>query len=132
MPNPTRNDEIDLMFRAFSDRTRLRILHLLLAGESCVGDLVTVLELPQPTVSRHLAYLRRAGLVSTRRRGAWVDYRLAPHRNAFHAKLIECLTDCFGGVPELAEDAIRSRDLQRLRAASGASAKAVRPAVVAP
>jgi ArsR family transcriptional regulator len=51
------------MFRAFSDRNRLRILHLLQDGEMCVGDIVNVLQVPQPRVSRHLAYLRRAGLV---------------------------------------------------------------------
>ena len=51
------------MFRAFSDRTRLRLLHLLRGGEGCVCDLVRVLGVPQPKVSRHLAYLRKAGLV---------------------------------------------------------------------
>ena len=53
---------VDLVFRAFSDRTRLRILHLLRGGELCVCDLVKVLDVPQPKASRHLAYLRRAGL----------------------------------------------------------------------
>jgi DNA-binding transcriptional ArsR family regulator len=61
--------QVNLMFRAFSDRTRLRILHLLSEGELCVGDLVGVLRVPQPTASRHLAYLRRAGLVVTRKNG---------------------------------------------------------------
>ncbi|MBN1492026.1 MAG: transcriptional regulator, partial [Phycisphaerae bacterium] len=51
---------IDLMFRAFSDRTRLRILHILQDGELCVGDIVEILRAPQPRVSRHLAYLRKA------------------------------------------------------------------------
>jgi DNA-binding transcriptional ArsR family regulator len=69
---------INSMFRAFSDQTRLRILRLLQGGECCVGDLVTVLELPQPSVSRHLAYLREAGLVSDRRQGLWVYYSLTP------------------------------------------------------
>ena len=59
---------VDRIFRAFSDRTRLRILNLLSAGELCVCDIVRVLDLPQPKVSRHLAYLRRAGLVSAARR----------------------------------------------------------------
>ena len=69
--------QVNLMFRAFSDRTRLRILHLLLDGELCVGDLVNVLRVPQPTASRHLAYLRRAGLVATRKNGQWNYYKLA-------------------------------------------------------
>jgi ArsR family transcriptional regulator len=95
------------MFRAFSDRTRLRILHLLAGGELCVCDLVRVLRVPQPTASRHLAYLRRAGLVLTRREGLWSYYRLAPAATPFHQKLIECLGCCFAEVPELAKDAKR-------------------------
>ena len=71
---------ISSMFRAFSDPTRLRILRLLQAGECCVGDLVSILELPQPSVSRHLAYLREAGLVADRKEGLWVYYSLAPRR----------------------------------------------------
>jgi predicted transcriptional regulator len=52
--------DVNLMFRAFSDRTRLRILRLLLGGELCVGDIVSAIRVPQPTASRHLAYLRKA------------------------------------------------------------------------
>ncbi|MFO7577824.1 MAG: metalloregulator ArsR/SmtB family transcription factor [Pelovirga sp.] len=64
------------IFKALSDETRLRILALLSSGELCVCDLMTVLALPQSTVSRHLAYLRNAGLVDDRRRGVWIFYRL--------------------------------------------------------
>ena len=56
----TAANPVDRMFRAFSDRTRLRILHLLRGGELCVCDLVAVIDVPQPKISRHLAYLRRA------------------------------------------------------------------------
>ena len=87
---------VDVMFRAVSDRTRLRILHLLRGGEVCVCNVVDVLGLPQPTVSRHLAYLRRARLVSARKEGLWVHYSLAPARNRCHAKLLECVWECFG------------------------------------
>src|SRR6185369_7910269 len=96
---------VDRMFRAFSDRTRLRILHLLRDGELCVCDLVETIGVPQPKVSRHLAYLRRAGLVLARKEGLWSYYKLAPARNQFHQKLLDCLTCCFGTVPELAKDA---------------------------
>lgn len=65
------------LFKALSDETRLRILALLTAGELCVCDLMAVLELPQSTVSRHLAYLRNSGLVEDRRQGVWMYYRLA-------------------------------------------------------
>lgn len=92
------------MFRAFSDRTRLRILSLLKAGELCVCDLVRVIEVPQPKVSRHLAYLRKAGLVTSRKDGLWMHYKLAPPANPFHRTLIECLACCFADVPELALD----------------------------
>jgi ArsR family transcriptional regulator, arsenate/arsenite/antimonite-responsive transcriptional repressor len=65
------------LFKALSDETRLRILALLSGGELCVCDLMAVLELPQSTVSRHLAYLRNAGLVEDRRQGVWMYYQLA-------------------------------------------------------
>lgn len=64
------------IFKALSDETRLRILTLLSSGELCVCDLMTALNLPQSTVSRHLAYLRNAGLVDDERRGLWMFYRL--------------------------------------------------------
>jgi ArsR family transcriptional regulator len=100
-------DTVDRMFRAFSDRTRLRILNLLLRGELCVCDIVSTLEVPQPTASRHLAYLRRAGLVQSRRDGLWMHYKLTPARTAFHKKLLDCLGCCFQDVPQLAKDAKR-------------------------
>jgi len=106
---------VDTMFRAFSDRTRLRILNLLRPGELCVCDLVRVIGAPQPTVSRHLAYLRKASLVTCRKEGLWMYYELAPARNDFHRKLLECLACCFtADVPELARD---SKALEKCRCA---------------
>jgi len=93
------------LFRAFADPTRLRILHLLKPGELCVCDIVGVLRLPQPKISRHLAYLRQAGLVLARREGLWMHYRLADAASPLHASLIECLSFCLGQMPELAADA---------------------------
>ena len=101
------------MFRAFSDRNRLRILHLLQDGETCVGDIVTVLQVPQPRVSRHLAYLRRAGLVVARKVGLWSFYSLAPAQNAFHRNLLACLGTCFRDVPELKADAARAEKVRK-------------------
>ena len=103
---------IDLMFRAFSDRTRLRILHLLQHGELCVGDIVESLRAPQPRISRHLAYLRKANLVLVRKSGQWSHYSLAPAKSAFHRKLLECLGKCFGEVPEIKADAVRAAKLR--------------------
>jgi ArsR family transcriptional regulator len=114
---------VDVLFRAFSDRTRLRILHMLGGGEVCVCDLVSVLDVPQPKVSRHLAYLRRAGLVLARKQGLWMYYRLAPPRQRVHEKLLECLGCCFGDVPELARD---RRVLERRLEARRARAKCCR------
>ena len=101
-------DGVDLMFRAFSDRTRLRILHLLQSGELCVGDIVEILQVPQPRVSRHLAYLRNAELVTVRKSGLWSHYSLAPAGAPFHQKLLECLDNCFGEVPEIQADEARA------------------------
>jgi ArsR family transcriptional regulator len=98
------------MFRAFSDRTRLRLLNLLSHGELCVCDLVEVLGVPQPKASRHLAYLRKAGLVIARKDGYWNYYQLAPAKDVFHSKLLDCLSCCLKDVPELALD---SKALQR-------------------
>ena len=104
---------VNRIFRAFSDATRLRILSLLKHGEQCVGDLVAILGVPQPKVSRHLAYLRKAGLVETREQGLWNFYRLAPATSPFHKKLLECLTACFGDVPKVARDADKARVLKK-------------------
>ena len=98
---------VDVMFRALSDRTRLRILHMLRDGELCVCDIVAVLEVPQPKASRHLASLRRAGLVVARKAGLWSYYRLAPARNTVHEKMLDCMGCCFQDVPEMAKDAQR-------------------------
>ena len=95
----------DLLFRVFSDRTRLRILNLLSSGEHCVCDLVKALRVPQPRASRHLAALRKAGLVLARKQGYWSYYRLAPPAGALHAKLLECLRLCSAEMPELLKDA---------------------------
>jgi len=79
------------LFRALADPTRLRILHLLLGGELCVGDLVALLRQPQPTASRHLAYLRRVGLVRVRKDGLWSFYALREPERELHARLLDCV-----------------------------------------
>ena len=104
---PPAKEKVDVMFRAFSDRTRLRFLNLLRGGEACVCDLVDALGLSQPKVSRHLAYLHRAGLVVARREGLWMHYSLSPARSRFHKSLLNCLACCFQSVPELKQDADR-------------------------
>jgi ArsR family transcriptional regulator len=107
------NERVDLMFRAFSDRNRLRILHVLQDGEMCVGDIVAVLQAPQPRVSRHLAYLRRAGLVVARKTGLWSFYSLAPVQSDFHKNLLGCLATCFREVPEIKADSARAEKIRK-------------------
>ena len=69
--------EIQSLHSALADETRLRVMNLLGRGELCVCDLMCVLKEPQSKVSRHLAYLRRSGLVKARKQGLWMYYRLA-------------------------------------------------------
>ena len=69
--------DMELFFRALADRTRLRLINLMSRGEVCVCFFVEILGTNQPKISRHLAYLKRAGIVDARREGKWMHYRLA-------------------------------------------------------
>jgi ArsR family transcriptional regulator len=69
--------DIETLFKALADRTRLRLIGLLGDQEVCVCFLVEILKTSQPKISRHLAYLRRAQIVAARREGKWMHYRLA-------------------------------------------------------
>ena len=106
-------DSVDLMFRAFSDRTRLRNLYVLQGGELCVGDIVRSLRVPQPRVSRHLAYLWKAKLVLVRKSGLWSHYSLAPAKTPFLRKILECLGKCFNEVSELQADEARATKIRK-------------------
>src|SRR5262245_25981525 len=70
-------DELENLFKALADKTRLRILALLGNNEVCVCHIHDSLGVPQPTVSRHLAYLRKSGLVAARRDGVWMHYQVS-------------------------------------------------------
>jgi len=104
---------VDLMFRAFSDRTRLRILSLLRKRAFCVGDLVEILQAPQPRISRHLAYLRKAKLVAVRKSGLWSYYSLARAETAFLKMLLSCLENCFSEVPQIQADQARAAEIKK-------------------
>jgi ArsR family transcriptional regulator len=85
-------DAATRLLKAFADPVRLRLLSLLSGGrEVCVCHLHETLELPQPTVSRHLAYLRKQGLVVGRKEGLWVHYRLAKPTSDLHRTLLGCI-----------------------------------------
>jgi len=96
--SPQALDESTRLLKAFADPVRLRLLNLLSGDreEVCVCYLHEALGLPQPTVSRHLAYLRKHGLVVGRKEGLWVHYRLARPKAGLHRILLGCLDSCLG------------------------------------
>lgn len=81
--------DLALLFAALSDRTRLRLLNLLDGREVCVCYFVEILALSQPKISRHLAYLRRAGVVAARRQGKWMHYRIVVPSHIGTAKILQ-------------------------------------------
>lgn len=91
-----RLESIETLFKALADRTRLRIISLLMSGEICVCNIHESLGLPQPTVSRHLAYLRNAGLVASRKNGLWVHYRLAELPDPVITTLLDAVGHALG------------------------------------
>ena len=99
---------IETVLKALADRTRLRIVGLLLAGEVCVCDIHESLGIPQPKASRHLAYLRRTGLVDARKDGLWVHYRLARLDDPVLQGVLESVAHAVGHLRT------PTRDLQRL------------------
>ena len=93
MPGTKKPPALDLLFRALADPTRLRLLNLIADREICVCFFVEILGISQPKISRHLAYLRRAGIVAARRQGRWMHYRLlAPQDPVASSILKETLT----------------------------------------
>jgi len=92
------------LFKAFADETRLRILNLVAQRERCVCEFQEILKVPQPTISRHLAYLRRSGLLVARREGKWIHYSLAEPQSSVHASLLRCVKNCFCDIDFLKRD----------------------------
>lgn len=80
--------DLALLFAALSDRTRLRLLNLMDGSEVCVCYFVEILGQSQPKISRHLAYLRRAGVVEARREGKWMHYRIAEPADRGAARIL--------------------------------------------
>lgn len=110
--------DLDLLFRGFADPTRLRLLNLLAAGELCVCDLVEILGIPQSTVSRHLRYLHRAGLVEVTRDWKYAHYRLATPELAAHRTLLGCVRTCFQGIAQLDRERALAEARARARSAT--------------
>jgi len=108
-------DALTDIYAALADPTRLRILSLLSDDEICVCHIHASLDVPQPTASRHLAYLRKAGLVEVRRDGIWMHYRLARVDNPVIASVVKAARHA------LTHAAISAKDERRLQIALKAS-----------
>ena len=108
MNRSPRTYDLALLVAALSDRTRLRLLNLMDGREVCVCYFVEILGQSQPKISRHLAYLRRAGVVAARREGKWVHYRIVVPGNSGAARILR------EALAVLREDKGMQADLNRL------------------
>ena len=98
---------MELLFKALADRTRLRLLNLMGADEVCVCFFVEVLGTNQPKISRHLAYLRRAGVVAARRDGKWMHYRITTPADPHAARVFNEVLVWLGEEREMQQDRAR-------------------------
>lgn len=111
MSHSSKTCDLALLFAALADRTRLRLLNLMNGKEVCVCYFVEILGQSQPKVSRHLAYLRRAGIVAARREGKWMHYSIVVPKHAGAERILsETLL-------VLSEDRTMQADLARLNKA---------------
>lgn len=95
---------LETLFQALADQTRLRLLNLMATGEVCVCFFVAVLDEAQPKISRHLAYLRNAGLVAARRDARWMHYSLTPPDNPIARQIFEAVLAGFAADPQMQKD----------------------------
>jgi ArsR family transcriptional regulator len=95
------------LFAALADPTRLRLLNLMNGREVCVCYFVEILKQGQPKISRHLAYLRRAGIVEARREGKWMHYRIEPPQDAKAASILVATLKSFETNREMQADLAR-------------------------
>lgn len=97
-------DDLERVFKALADSTRLRILALLGNNEVCVCHIHDSLGVPQPTASRHLAYLRRSGLVEARRDGVWMHYQVSRSLSPLVRSIVTAAVDALRQVPATTQD----------------------------
>jgi ArsR family transcriptional regulator len=97
-------DELETLFKALADKTRLRIVALLGNNEVCVCHIHDSLGLPQPTVSRHLAYLRKSGLVAARRDGVWMHYQVSRSLSPVIQDVVASAVNALLQTPDMAQD----------------------------
>ena len=106
-----KGSQLELLFKALADRTRLRLLNLMAGGEVCVCFFVEVLGASQPKISRHLAYLRRAGVVAARREGKWMHYRVVSPEDAHAARVFAEVMAWLAEEREMQKDRARMQSL---------------------
>ena len=99
-----KNYNIEILFKALADRTRLRLISLIGDSEVCVCFFVAILKVSQPKISRHLAYMRRAGIVTARRQGKWMHYRLSEPPDEHAARILREVRATLTEHPELQRD----------------------------
>ena len=98
---------LERLFQALADRTRLRLLNLMADREVCVCYFVQVLNAPQSKISRHLAYLRKAGIVQARRDGKWMHYRLKTPADTYEAAILQSALAALRNSSQVLEDLAR-------------------------
>jgi len=104
MSTRAKTPDLSLLFAALADRTRLRLLNLIAGREVCVCYLVEVLRVGQPKISRHLAYLRNAGVIAARREGKWMHYRLQRPEDEATASILSAVFESFNLDREMQAD----------------------------
>ncbi|HEX8638937.1 MAG TPA: metalloregulator ArsR/SmtB family transcription factor [Pyrinomonadaceae bacterium] len=97
-------NEMENLFLALADKTRLRLLNLMREDEVCVCFFTEVLGESQPKVSRHLSYLRNAGIVSARRDGKWIHYRIEESKSFFAAQVLRDTLQWLAAQTEMQND----------------------------
>ena len=111
VPESKTSVPLERLFRALADPTRLRLINLMAGQELCVCYFIEVIGAPQPKISRHLAYLRRAGIVRARREGKWMHYRLTVPSDPHAASILESTLQA------LRQDKQMQRDRARMQRA---------------
>ena len=132
MVRPAKPVPMASLFAALADTTRLRLLNLMAGREVCVCYFVEILRQGQPKISRHLAYLRKAGIVIARREGKWMHYRISPPNDDAASSILDATIASFRNDKQMQADLAKLDRAccapQRLVALEGAP----RPSILAP
>jgi ArsR family transcriptional regulator, arsenate/arsenite/antimonite-responsive transcriptional repressor len=114
-------EQLVQMYKALSEDMRLRIMMLLIQGELCVCDLMTIFEQPQSKVSRHLAYLKHSGLIQGKRVGTWMHYSIKEPLDITIDAQLAFMKQQFGRLPVFLEDIRRLEDVKKQKLCDNSS-----------